>query len=104
MDFQMYNDAEKQHIQRIIEQKQMRDFLKFYTSLVERCFDDCVNDFTSKALTSKEEACINRCADKFLKHNERVGQRFGELNQQLMQQQQQAQQPQLPQQSSSKWF
>ncbi|CAG8694228.1 2760_t:CDS:2, partial [Cetraspora pellucida] len=76
MDFQMYNDAEKQQIQRIIEQKQMRDFLKFYTNLVERCFNDCINDFTSKALTSKEETCINRCADKFLKHNERVGQRF----------------------------
>ncbi|CAG8571834.1 25015_t:CDS:2 [Cetraspora pellucida] len=54
MDFQMYNDAEKQQIQRIIEQKQMRDFLKFYTNLVERCFNDCINDFTSKALTSKE--------------------------------------------------
>ncbi|CAG8790745.1 7633_t:CDS:2, partial [Dentiscutata erythropus] len=99
MDFQMYNDAERQQIQKIIEQKQMRDFLKFYTNLVERCFTDCINDFTSKALTSKEETCIGRCTDKFLKHNERVGQRFGELNQQLMQQQQQAQQSQ-PQQSS----
>ncbi|CAG8459844.1 1987_t:CDS:2 [Scutellospora calospora] len=90
MDFGMYNDAERQQIQKIIEQKQMRDFLKFYTNLVDRCFNDCINDFTSKSLTSKEEKCISYCTDKFLKHNERVGQRFGELNQQLMQQQQQS--------------
>ncbi|CAG8585821.1 10464_t:CDS:2 [Diversispora eburnea] len=51
----------------------MRDFMKFYTNLVERCFNDCINDFTSKALSSKEETCIFRCTDKFLKHNERGG-------------------------------
>ena len=39
---------------RIIEQKQMKDFLKLYTGLVERCFESCCNDFTSKALSSKE--------------------------------------------------
>src|SRR5690242_7722143 len=32
--------------------QQMKDFLKLYSGLVERCFTDCVNDFTSKALTS----------------------------------------------------
>lgn len=39
---------------RIIEQKQMKDFLKLYTGLVERCFESCCNDFTSKALSTKE--------------------------------------------------
>ncbi|CAG8667575.1 16640_t:CDS:2, partial [Acaulospora morrowiae] len=104
MDFSQYNDAERAHLQRIIEMKQMRDFMKFYTNLVERCFNDCISDFTSKTLTSKEETCITRCTDKFLKHNERVGQRFGELNQQPMQQQQMPS-PQPPQQSGgSSWF
>lgn len=32
----------------------MKDFLKLYSGLVERCFNDCVNDFTSKTLSSKE--------------------------------------------------
>nr|CAG8597366.1 13796_t:CDS:2 [Entrophospora candida] len=87
MDFQMYNDAERAHIQKSIEQKQVRDLMKFYTNLVERCFNDCINDFTSKALNTKEVTCVNRCAEKFLKHNDRVGQRWAELNQQMVQQQ-----------------
>mgnify|MGYP002715255341 CR=1 FL=1 len=41
-------------MQQIIEQKQMKDFMRLYTGLVERCFDGCCNDFTSKALTNKE--------------------------------------------------
>lgn len=50
-----------------------------------RCFDDCVNDFTSKAVSSKEETCIGRCVDKFIKASERTGQRFAEQNQAMVQ-------------------
>ena len=32
----------------------MQDFLRMYSNLVEKCFNTCVNDFTSKALSSKE--------------------------------------------------
>ena len=70
----------------------MKDFMALYQNLVERCFNNCCNDFTSKALSSKEasqtrllrsvlalnprlctaqEYCVNTCADKFLKHSER---------------------------------
>jgi len=74
----------------------MKDFMSLYQNLVERCFTSCCNDFTSKALSSKEvrlgllslapppsngqahlsplaqqEFCVNTCADKFLKHSER---------------------------------
>lgn len=38
----------------IIEKKQMQDFMKLYSGLVERCFMSCAQDFTSKALTAKE--------------------------------------------------
>ncbi|KAI7868448.1 mitochondrial import inner membrane translocase subunit TIM9 [Spinellus fusiger] len=58
----------------------MKDFLRLYSNLVQRCFDDCANDFTSKTLTEKENQCVNKCADKFLKHSERVGARFAELS------------------------
>ncbi|KAF9292611.1 protein transporter tim9 [Mortierella alpina] len=95
MDFSQFNDAERNHLQRVMEQKQMKDFLKLYSGLVERCFTDCVNDFTSKTLSSKEassnssalfffEGCVQKCADKFLKHSERVGQRFAEANAEMM--------------------
>jgi hypothetical protein len=30
-----------------------------------------------------QTTCVDRCVEKFLKHSERVGLRFGELNQQL---------------------
>lgn len=95
------NPREQQEFQQLVERKQMKDFmrvsnnkipclqpmhclsnfkniLKLYSSLVQRCFTDCVNDFTSNTLSYKEETCINRCSEKFLKHSERVGQRFQE--------------------------
>ncbi|KAG9320241.1 hypothetical protein KVV02_002931 [Mortierella alpina] len=71
MDFSQFNDAERNHLQRVMEQKQMKDFLKLYSGLVERCFTDC-------------EGCVQKCADKFLKHSERVGQRFAEANAEMM--------------------
>lgn len=72
------NVKEQQEFQQVIEQKQVKDFMSLYLNLVERCFTDCVNDFTSKSLTSKETSCLAKCAEKFMKHSERVGQRFQE--------------------------
>ncbi|XP_022728964.1 mitochondrial import inner membrane translocase subunit TIM9-like isoform X2 [Durio zibethinus] len=57
-------------------------FLRMYNSLVERCFNDCVDNFTRKTLQKQEETCVMRCAEKFLKHSMRVGLRFAELNSQ----------------------
>jgi import inner membrane translocase subunit TIM9 len=71
MDFSNFNAAEQAHMTKIIEKKQVRkcilvlgsliyasiqmqDFLKLYSGLVERCFNSCVNDFTSKSLGTKE--------------------------------------------------
>ncbi|KAM9916169.1 hypothetical protein OXX59_010190, partial [Metschnikowia pulcherrima] len=72
------NVKEQQEFQQVVEQKQMKDFMRLYSNLVSRCFDDCVNDFTSANLTTKESSCIFKCSEKFLKHSERVGQRFQE--------------------------
>ncbi|VEU21533.1 DEKNAAC102628 [Brettanomyces naardenensis] len=80
------NYKEQQEFTKIVEDKQLNDFMRLYTSLVDRCFNDCVNNFTSDKLTDREETCLNKCAEKFLKHSERVGQRFQEQNQQLMNQ------------------
>lgn len=79
------NQKEQQQFQQIVEQKQMKDFMRLYSNLVERCFTDCVNDFTSEKLTSREDACILKCSEKFLKHSERVGQKFQEQNAALTQ-------------------
>ncbi|EAU86047.1 chaperone [Coprinopsis cinerea okayama7 len=84
MDFSTFNAAEQAHMNKIIEKKQMQDFLKMYSNIVEKCFMTCCNDFTSKALSSKEDQCISNCAEKFLKHSERVGARFAEANAEAM--------------------
>ena len=65
-----------------LEEMQMKDTLRMFNGLVERCFGECVNSFRSKALSGPEEKCINTCAEKFVKHTGRVGQRFGELTSQ----------------------
>lgn len=44
----------------------MKDFMTLYSGLVERCFMDCANDFTTTKLKAGEESCVNHCADKFL--------------------------------------
>lgn len=51
-----------------------------YSKLVQTCFDNCINDFTTKSLHSREESCVMRCVDKSLKAQERLGQRFQEQN------------------------
>ena len=79
------NSKEQQEFQQLVEQKQMKDFMRLYLNLVSKCFEDCVNDFTLANLTTKETGCIAKCSEKFLKHSERVGQRFQEQNALLMQ-------------------
>lgn len=56
-----------------------------YSRLVQRCFDDCVTDFTTKSLASREEGCTLRCVDKYLKGSARLNERFQEQNAAMMQ-------------------
>ncbi|KAK7514281.1 Tim10/DDP family zinc finger protein [Phyllosticta citricarpa] len=72
--------AEQRELQNRMERKQMKEFMNMYSNLVQRCFDDCINDFSSKSLGSREESCIARCVDKNLKGTERLGNRFQEQN------------------------
>lgn len=47
-----------------------------YSKLVDKCFNDCVDDFTSKSISAREEGCIMRCWDKNMKGQERIQQRY----------------------------
>ncbi|KAI8075402.1 Tim10/DDP family zinc finger-domain-containing protein [Gilbertella persicaria] len=82
MDYSKYNFAEQAQINAMMEQRQMNDFVNMFTGLVDRCFKQCANDFTTKAVTGREAACVNKCAERFLKHSELVSKRFGEISQQ----------------------
>ncbi|KAK5009504.1 protein transporter tim9 [Elasticomyces elasticus] len=74
------NAQEQRELTTRMEKKQMSQFMTMYSNLVQRCFNDCVTDFTSTSLLAKEESCVMRCVDKFLKSSERLGQRFQEQN------------------------
>mmetsp|Transcript_14320 Transcript_14320/g.19755 ORF Transcript_14320/g.19755 Transcript_14320/m.19755 type:complete len:99 (-) Transcript_14320:139-435(-) len=75
------NDADSKEMMKMIEDMQMRDSLKMYNRLVERCFSSCVDSFRRKNLEASEEKCVSKCTEKFLKHSARVSIRFAELSQ-----------------------
>ncbi|KAG2501846.1 hypothetical protein HYH03_000344 [Edaphochlamys debaryana] len=79
-------DDAKMALGAALEQMQVRDSLKMYNSLVERCFKECVEDMRSKALTGKEEQCVAKCCEKFMHVTARVGMRFQEFFTQMEQQ------------------
>ncbi|XP_058099225.1 mitochondrial import inner membrane translocase subunit Tim9-like isoform X1 [Magnolia sinica] len=80
-DLDSLPEEDKIRMSAMIDQLQIRDSLRMYNSLVERCFSDCVDTFRRKSLDKQEEKCVRHCAEKFLKHSMRVGMRFAELNQ-----------------------
>ncbi|KAK9454894.1 hypothetical protein V1511DRAFT_501274 [Dipodascopsis uninucleata] len=69
---------EAKELERINVDMTMRTIANTYMSMVSRCFSNCVNDMTSKSLSGKEEGCLKRCAEKFMKYQQRMDQRFTE--------------------------
>ena len=59
---------------------------QMFSGLVDRCFDACIDDFTTKSLIARESGCVSRCVSKFMAGSERIGQRFAEQQAQMMQQ------------------
>jgi len=80
---------EQQQLMSHFEELQLANSLALYNQVVETCFTECVHGFRSKKLDDKEEGCISKCAEKFLKHSQRVGVRFAEAQAAMAQQQQQ---------------
>ncbi|GBG88268.1 hypothetical protein CBR_g46834 [Chara braunii] len=74
------SDEDKAAMDKMLETVQMRDSLRLYNTLVERCFNNCVDSFRRKTLDKTEETCVKRCVEKFLKHTGRVSLRFQEIN------------------------
>ncbi|EPX72050.1 Tim9-Tim10 complex subunit Tim9 [Schizosaccharomyces octosporus yFS286] len=79
------NQKEQEQFAQVLEAKQIKDYTNMMFNLSQGCFNDCIVDFTSSKVGDKESACLTRCADKFFKHTQRVGQRFAENNAKLMQ-------------------
>lgn len=62
----------------------LSDLLSTYTqlfgTLVDSCFNACVNDFTSKAVSERENGCVSRCVQKYMASGQRLSERFQEHN------------------------
>ncbi|CDF38807.1 unnamed protein product [Chondrus crispus] len=69
---------EQMRMMQMMQEMQMVDSLRMYNELVERCFGHCVETFRSRKLDGKEEACIRKCSEKFVKFAARAGERFQE--------------------------
>ncbi|KAK9868456.1 hypothetical protein WJX84_011026 [Apatococcus fuscideae] len=82
-------EAQRNALLQKIEELQVRDSLRTYNSVVERCFVDCVSSFRSKNLDSTEERCVTYVLRKVFEACARVGMRFGEMSSQSEQQMQQ---------------
>ncbi|XP_033351691.1 mitochondrial import inner membrane translocase subunit Tim9 [Bombus vosnesenskii] len=59
--------------------KSVRDFVASYNRLVETCFLDCINEFTTRNVQAREETCALNCMDKYLRMNQRMSERFEEF-------------------------
>ncbi|KAI5860515.1 mitochondrial intermembrane space translocase subunit [Durotheca rogersii] len=62
---------------------------QLFSNLVDHCFMSCIDDFTSKSLSSRESGCVARCVQKHMALSQRLSERFQEHNAQMTQQQQQ---------------
>ena len=48
------NSAEQARLETIMQKKQQKEFMKMFFRVTADCFEACVTDFTSKALSARE--------------------------------------------------
>ncbi|CAM1502967.1 Fc.00g077430.m01.CDS01 [Cosmosporella sp. VM-42] len=82
----MLTANEQRMLEQRMQKRQVKEFMGAFGGLVEHCFMSCVDDFTSKAISTRESGCINRCVLKWMATQQRVSDRFQEHNAQLSQQ------------------
>ncbi|SCO21482.1 unnamed protein product [Fusarium fujikuroi] len=79
----MLSAAEQRTLEQRMQKRQVKEFMGAFGGLVEHCFMSCVDDFTSKAISTRESGCINRCVQKWMASQQRISDRFQEHNAQL---------------------
>ncbi|KAK9449721.1 uncharacterized protein V1518DRAFT_414473 [Limtongia smithiae] len=85
MDFGSFTQKEQKKLEEINVDLTMTSIANTYMSMVGRCFNQCANDMTTKALTGKEESCLKNCGEKFMKYQQRLELRFNEESTNLSQ-------------------
>ncbi|KAJ4391455.1 protein transporter tim9 [Gnomoniopsis sp. IMI 355080] len=74
------SQAEQRELEQRMQKRQVKEFVGLFGNLVDHCFSSCVNDFTSKAVTERENGCVTRCVQKYMSTGQRLAERFQEHN------------------------
>ncbi|KAF0852370.1 mitochondrial inner membrane translocase subunit Tim9 [Andalucia godoyi] len=95
----LQSQREQQAVAEHLQNLEVRESLRSFNSLADRCFARCVSSFRTNKLSQEEKQCGAMCAEKFFKHQQRVMKAYLEEQQKLaasaaQQQQQQQSQPQ----------
>ncbi|KAF4123160.1 mitochondrial import inner membrane translocase subunit TIM9 [Geosmithia morbida] len=67
----MLSSAEQRTLEQRMQKRQVKEFMGAFGGLVENCFGSCVDDFSSKSLSSRETGCLNRCVLKWMATQQR---------------------------------
>eukprot|EP00434_Breviolum_minutum_P016410 symbB.v1.2.014464.t1/scaffold1055.1/size140776/6 len=81
------SQRDQMQVMQALNEMQMQEMMNTYNNLVEKCFNECVTSFRTKALEGSEEQCVTRCVQKFMSFSQRVSLRFQEKQQQMQLQQ-----------------
>ncbi|EJT81042.1 hypothetical protein GGTG_01030 [Gaeumannomyces tritici R3-111a-1] len=81
--------TEMKELETRMQKRQVKEFVGLFSNLVDHCFMSCIEDFTSKSLSSRETGCVARCVQKDMAAAQRLSERFQEHNAAQMANQQQ---------------
>ncbi|KAK7742113.1 protein transporter tim9 [Cytospora paraplurivora] len=74
------NATEQRDLEQRMQKRQVKEFVSLFGNLVDHCFMSCVDDFTSRAVSTRESGCVARCVQKTMAMNTRLAERFQEHN------------------------
>jgi len=58
--------SEQDQLMRRLAVLEVRESMRQYNVIADRCFSDCVVQFRTRKLDAKEELCVVRCTEKYL--------------------------------------
>lgn len=80
MDGMGLNNSEQRELEQRLQKRQMKEFMGLFSNLVDHCFISCIDDFSSKSLSTREQGCVTRCVQKQMAMSQRLAERFQEHN------------------------
>ncbi|CAK8994814.1 unnamed protein product [Durusdinium trenchii] len=60
------SQRDQMQVMQALNEMQMQEMMNTYNNLVEKCFNECITSFRTKALEGSEEQCVTRCVQKFM--------------------------------------